>query len=528
MKRLNRSISVVVAVAGLVGAAHAGGGNMASTDGLWTAQIDPFGQVDALTPMGQFDRVSESWVFDANTDSAMICRRMQNNYAVVMGPTIDMGGTHSYTKLAKSTGNGPAPSGDCCEPHPSEGCEDPVCEAAVCAFDDFCCLEDWDEVCVGHAEVLRGCDCSPAVPALAIEIENTMIDGPNGGVLSVIRSINESLTETYEVKLFYYVDLDIGSPEDDEATPIFDGGLVAIEQAIFPDILPLWFGGCPPYKSWEIDVWPLLIQKLDSNTVTQLSSTDHTIPGADDHSLALSTEAVMLGPGQTLFFTSAGVRESGCVGVVLEGDIELRPVVSQGCRPVGKPWVITECEQNRIRKLAGRPALEILMETWHGLPSQDQRLLQSAPFLGLAIDAMKRSFERGDFLVRSIMGLDQRDRSITVADFVRRGQTVQLLVRDAQSAGEDLRLLMAGQGGGALGEEAHRAGALIFSCNGRGSRMFDVPDHDIGCVREGLNAEVPVAGFFAAGEIGPVGGRNFLHGFTASVAVFRSRTPRTA
>ena len=235
-----------------------------------------------------------------------------------------------------------------------------------------------------------------------------------------------------------------------------------------------------------------------------------------------------LGPGQTLFFTSEGVRESGCVGVVLEGDIELRTVVSQGCRPVGKPWVITECEQNRIRKLAGRPALEILMETWHGLPSQDQRRLQSAPFLGLAIDAMKRSFERGDFLVRSIMGLDQRDRSITVADFVRRGQTVQLLVRDAQSAGEDLRLLMARQGGGALGEEAHRAGALIFSCNGRGSRMFDVPDHDIGCVREGLNAEVPVAGFFAAGEIGPVGGRNFLHGFTASVAVFRSRTPRTA
>jgi len=228
------------------------------------------------------------------------------------------------------------------------------------------------------------------------------------------------------------------------------------------------------------------------------------------------------GPGQTLFFTADGVRESGCVGAVLEGAIELRPVVSQGCRPVGKPWVVTDCERNLIRKLGGRPALEVLMETWSSLPEADQELMQSAPFLGLAIDPTRTTFQRGDFLVRLIMGLHQRDRSIAVADFVRRGQTVQLLVRDAASAGEDLRLLMQTQGGGELSSrEAHTAGALIFSCNGRGSRMFKEPDHDTNCIREGLQVDVPVAGFFAAGEIGPVGGRNFLHGFTASVALFR-------
>ncbi len=230
-----------------------------------------------------------------------------------------------------------------------------------------------------------------------------------------------------------------------------------------------------------------------------------------------------MGPGQSLLFTADGIREAGAVGVVLEGGVRLHAVVSQGCRPIGQPWVVTACHRNWIQKLGGRPALEVLMETWHGLCPDDQRLLQSAPFIGLAIDPSRSRFERGDFLVRGIMSVHQNDRAFAVADFVRRGQTVQLLVRDAVSAGEDLRHLMECRGGGALtrDHDRHRAGALIFSCNGRGSRMFERPDHDIGCVRAGLEADVPIAGFFAAGEIGPVGGRNFLHGFTASVAVFR-------
>ncbi len=234
-----------------------------------------------------------------------------------------------------------------------------------------------------------------------------------------------------------------------------------------------------------------------------------------------------MGAGQSLFFTADGVRDSGCIGVVLEGGVELRPVVSQGCRPVGKPWVITECTQNHVKKLGGRPALEVLMETWQGLSAGDQKLVQSAPFLGLAVDASRSSFLRGDFLARGIMGLNQAERTFAVSDFVRRGQTVQLLVRDAASAGEDLLALMSDQGGGALidpiTDGPPTAGALIFTCNGRGTRMFETPDHDITRVHEGLSAQVPAAGFFAAGEIGPVGDRNFLHGFTASVAVFRPR-----
>jgi len=229
-----------------------------------------------------------------------------------------------------------------------------------------------------------------------------------------------------------------------------------------------------------------------------------------------------MGPGQTMFFSESGLRESGCLVISLEGAIEILPVVSQGCRPVGKPWVITECDRNVIKKLGGRPALEVLIETLNGL-ARSSEARPSMPFIGLAIDPTRTRFERGDFLARGIMAMNQRDRSIAVADFVRRGQTVQLLVRDAESAGEDLRSLIAGNE--RLHEDcaAGEMGALLFSCNGRGKRMFGKADHDVGCVQDALPVPAPVAGFFAAGEIGPVGGRNFLHGFTASIAFFRAR-----
>ncbi len=227
-----------------------------------------------------------------------------------------------------------------------------------------------------------------------------------------------------------------------------------------------------------------------------------------------------MGPGQTLLFGPDGVRDAGCVVLALEGAIELVPVVSQGCRPVGKAWVITDCERNVIKKLGGRAALEILMETLNGLAQGEPSRRQSMPFLGLAIDPTRTRFERGDFVVRGIVALNQRDRSLSVSDFVRRGQTVQLLVRDAASASEDLRSLISGRSGGV---EPETTGALLFTCNGRGKRMFGRPDHDAACVQASLRTAVPLAGFFAAGEIGPVAGRNFLHGFTASVALFRAR-----
>ena len=236
------------------------------------------------------------------------------------------------------------------------------------------------------------------------------------------------------------------------------------------------------------------------------------------------------GPGQNLLLTENGLEDGGALGVVLEGEVEIRTVVSQGCRPIGKPWVVTDCDVDRrrgvslVKKLGGRPTLQVLQETLEGLGPDERELYRRAPFLGIAIDAKKSTFERGDFLVRGLMGQGP-DGSFLVGSPVRRGQTVQFLLRDAATAGEDLSQLMREQGGGPLAEGTapHGAGALLFSCNGRGSHMFDEPDHDVTRVSAGLAAGVPVAGFFAAGEIGPVGGTNFVHGFTASVAVFRPR-----
>jgi hypothetical protein len=137
---------------------------------------------------------------------------------------------------------------------------------------------------------------------LSIEIENTMVDGAQGGVLMTLRAINKSATDPIPVKLFYYVDLDIGSPNDDEATTILEGGsLVAIEQVQVPDLLPVWFGGCPEYKNWEIDDFPTLLDKLDDGTA-QLASADGTVPGPADHTAALASAAATLGPGESVEF----------------------------------------------------------------------------------------------------------------------------------------------------------------------------------------------------------------------------------
>lgn len=230
-----------------------------------------------------------------------------------------------------------------------------------------------------------------------------------------------------------------------------------------------------------------------------------------------------MGPGQNLLISKDGIEAQGAHGVVLEGAIELRSVVSQGCRPIGRPWVVTACEEHLIGKLGGRPALDVLMETMTALAPEEQKLFQRGPFVGLAIDSAKSQFTRGDFLVRNVLGLSRDERAIAVSDILRRGHTVQFLVRDATSATEDLTQLMASAATGEVADPGS-CGALLFTCNGRGSRMFQGADHDLRCVRTGLEANVPVAGFFAQGEIGPVGGRNFLHGYTASVAVFRART----
>ena len=212
--------------------------------------------------------------------------------------------------------------------------------------------------------------------------------------------------------------------------------------------------------------------------------------------------------------------DSGAVGVVIGGGVRIRPVVSQGCRPIGRPLVITKSEENLIVELGGRPALERLREVYAELSPADRELVKTSLHLGRAASEYKDHFQRGDFLVRNVLGADPDMGVLAIGDTIRVGQTVQFHVRDAESAHEDLVELLT-RGGGTFGQPA---GALVFTCNGRGTRLFDEPHHDARCVAECLGP-IPTAGFFAQGEIGPLGPHNCLHGFTASIALFEKKGP---
>jgi small ligand-binding sensory domain FIST len=206
---------------------------------------------------------------------------------------------------------------------------------------------------------------------------------------------------------------------------------------------------------------------------------------------------------------------AGAVGVVLGGPLAARMVVSQGCRPFGPPMIVTKAERNVLLELAGMPALAKLEQIVGGLPAEDRSAAVHGLQIGVAMDEYAEEHERGDFLIRGVVGADQELGAIAIGDVVEVGRTVRFQVRDAAAADEDLKELFTRF----RAEAGPVGGALLFSCNGRGRTMFPSADHDVLAVRAGLET-TGVAGFFAAGEIGPVAGRNYLHGFTASILVF--------
>jgi small ligand-binding sensory domain FIST len=219
---------------------------------------------------------------------------------------------------------------------------------------------------------------------------------------------------------------------------------------------------------------------------------------------------------QSRLFLDGRVLSHGAVGASLP-QAEVHPLVAQGCRPVGNPYTTTRADGDVIFELGGRPPLERLRELAAAMPARDRELLAQGVHLGMVMDEYQAEPGQGDFLIRGIAGIDPQSGAIAVGDEVAVGQTVQFHIRDADSADEDLRRTLQREAA-ALGAR-RAAGALLFTCNGRGSRLFTEPDHDAGLLAEVLG-KIPVAGFFCAGELGPVGRQNFLHAFTASIALF--------
>ncbi|MEM8711977.1 MAG: FIST N-terminal domain-containing protein [Planctomycetota bacterium] len=227
-------------------------------------------------------------------------------------------------------------------------------------------------------------------------------------------------------------------------------------------------------------------------------------------------------PGQNVLFAGADPVNSGAVAVTLEGETRLLTAVSQGCRPIGPPLVATKVDRNVVLEFRGKPAAKVLFEVIQDLDEEDRKLFQSGPFLGRAIDAAKGSFRSGDLLVRAIMGLDPERHAVAVADDeIRAGTTLQLMVRDRDSARDEMHTQLEDAGLASLGEAA---GGLLFTCGGRGQGMFGESNPDAAQVEARFGPGFPLAGFSAAGEIGEVSGEPFLHSFTASAAFFVPRS----
>jgi small ligand-binding sensory domain FIST len=223
------------------------------------------------------------------------------------------------------------------------------------------------------------------------------------------------------------------------------------------------------------------------------------------------------GRGSTRLLVDGRVVDRGAVGVVLDGSaVGMRAVVSQGCRPVGPPMTVTAADGGVVLELAGVAALRKTHEILSALPPDEQAMASEGLQLGIARDEYVDEHDQGDFLIRGIAGADREREALLIGDAVQVGSTVRFQVRDAAAADADLReslqrVVATGSG--------PAEGALLFSCNGRGAQLFGTADHDPALVWSHL-VKSGVAGFFAAGEIGPVAGRNFMHAFTASMLVF--------
>ncbi|MBI3289740.1 MAG: FIST C-terminal domain-containing protein [Elusimicrobia bacterium] len=212
----------------------------------------------------------------------------------------------------------------------------------------------------------------------------------------------------------------------------------------------------------------------------------------------------------------ASVLRQGLAGVALMGPVDVQTVVAQGCRPIGEPLIVTKAEGNVLRELGGRSPLEVLRETLSHCSAEDQRLARSSLFAGLVMNERRSDFRRGDFVIRNLLGYDQESGSLVLGAHLRLGQTLQFQLRDARTSDQDFAALL-----GALPEaDSSPHGALLFSCCGRGKGLYGEPDHDATLVQS-LRGPMPLAGFFANGEFGPVGGRNFVHGYTSSLVLIK-------
>ena len=225
-------------------------------------------------------------------------------------------------------------------------------------------------------------------------------------------------------------------------------------------------------------------------------------------------------PGENALYLNQECYHSGTVGVALTGNIVLDTAVAQGCYPIGPTFQITDCKDNLMKALDGRPTLEVLSEVLSSLGREEQDLAQHSLFLGIVMDSMKETFSHGDFLIRTLLGADSEVGHLYVAASLHQGQTVQFHLRDSKASASDLETVLS-EFVGSHNREQYK-GAFLFSCLGRGQRLYGEPNHDSERFQHYFG-KLSLGGFFCNGEIGPVGGTSYLHGYTSSFGIFRPK-----
>src|SRR5918992_795923 len=321
----------------------------------------------------------------------------------------------------------------------------------------------------------------------------------------------------------------IGGGEEVERAPA-----VTLVAARLPDVRiePFHLGGPLPDLDGPPDAWEHLIgvRAQDEPQFVMLSDPfsgrPEALPAGLDYAFPNTPKIGGLAsgatsPGLNALFLDDEVFTEGTVGVALSGDVAIDTVVAQGCRPVGELMRVTSCRANFLYELDGRTAFEVLQELFATLDEHDRRLASTALFIGVLMDEFREEPRVGDFLIRNLIGVDPRRGAVAVGESLQEGMRLRFHVRDAQTSAEDLHTMLKSYEKTLPGPVS---GALLFSCLGRGEGLYGRPNFDTGVFREYLG-DVPVGGFFCNGEIGPVGGATFLHGYTSSFGLFRPRTP---